>query len=70
MLTMRLPAHPCDYATLVVSLSQMADMNIIFGSYEGCTLFADRWPSIEQMNRRQAAILDDLRQKEALPLGE
>ena len=56
---MRLPAHPNDFATFAVSLSQLLSYNCIVGSYDGITVFADRMPSIEQMNERLAAAMVD-----------
>ena len=54
---MKLPAPPCDYASLVVNLSRLLTRNRIMGSYDGITLFCNELPSIERLDRQAAAIL-------------
>ena len=58
---MRLPPPPSDFACLAVSMSQLLSRNIIMGSYEGTTFFANELPPIEQINRQIEAELEELK---------
>ncbi len=41
--------RPEDYANLAVSMSQLLEQNVILGTYDGATLFADRMLPMESM---------------------
>ncbi len=41
--------RPEDYANLAVSMSQLLERNVILGTYDGATLFADRLLPMEDM---------------------